>query len=111
MLGGVGVGGGGGGGGGEASVASDPGPSHSMFPIENYEVVYGRWEDDIIWDCDAVERIPSPTLPRVDPNDSNFIIGIPEEPPPTFAGDKDSRKVQSAHRIVEALCVCIYNIV
>ncbi|XP_033107931.1 transcription initiation factor TFIID subunit 1-like, partial [Anneissia japonica] len=23
---------------------------HSIFPIENENLIYGRWEDDIIWD-------------------------------------------------------------
>ena len=23
---------------------------HSIFPVENEELVYGRWEDEVIWD-------------------------------------------------------------
>ena len=96
----------GGGMGGGAGVAGDPAPTNPMFPVDNYELTYGRWEDNIIWDCDAVDHIPSPTLPRVDPNDSNFIIGIPEEPPPTFTGDKDGRKVHIFYLCCIEVCAC-----
>lgn len=26
----------------------------SIFPIDNYELIYGRWEDDIIWDAQVI---------------------------------------------------------
>ena len=65
----------------------------SLFPIDNYDLIHGQWEDDIIFDSEAVQHIPRPTLARIDPNDPNFIIGIPEEPPPTLPSDKDARKV------------------
>lgn len=70
--------------------------SHSsMFPIENYELVYSRWEDNVIWDSEKVTSIPAPSLPRIDPNDPNFILGLPEEPhqQPT-SSDKEARKVK-----------------
>lgn len=66
--------------------------STSLFPIDNYELIYNRWEDSIILDSEAVQHIPQPTLAQIDPNDPNFIIGIPEEPP-AAPGDKDARKV------------------
>ena len=69
-------------------------PRQSMFGVDNYEPVYGRWEDKIIWDTEAMVEIPSPTLPHIDPNDSNFIISIPEEPAPVSVSDKESRKVR-----------------
>jgi len=69
-------------------------PRQSMFGVDNYELVYGCWEDKIIWDAEAMTEIPSPTLPHIDPNDSNFIIGIPEEPAPVTVSDKDNRKVR-----------------
>ena len=65
--------------------------THSMFPIENYDLIYKRWEDDIIYDSDAVEHLPHPSLPQIDPNDPNFILGIPEEPPPTAPIDKEKK--------------------
>ncbi len=67
----------------------------SLFPIDNFQLTHCRWEDQVIMDAEAMESIPSPSVPLIDPNDSNFIIGVPEEPPPSSAGDKDSRKVRS----------------
>lgn len=64
----------------------------SLFPIENYDLIYNRWEDDIIYD-DTVLKVPQPSVAQIDPNDPNFIIGIPVEPPPTSLGEKDGRKV------------------
>lgn len=26
---------------------------YSIFPIENQELIYGNWEDDIIWDAEV----------------------------------------------------------
>lgn len=77
-------------------LSGDPTPHKSLFPIDNYQLVYECWEDKVIWDSQAVRQIPAPTLPQIDPNDPNFIIGLPEEAPPTphtMPGDKDSRKV------------------
>ena len=70
-------------------------PQKSLFPIENYELVYGQWENDVIWDSEAVDHIPMPSLAQIDPNDPNFIIGLPEEAavaPQSMPGD-NSRKV------------------
>ncbi|XP_066926449.1 transcription initiation factor TFIID subunit 1-like isoform X2 [Clytia hemisphaerica] len=52
---------------------------YSIFPIENKELIYGRWEDKIIWDTDAVDSIPSPQEFRLDPNDENLILSVPED--------------------------------
>ena len=79
--------------GSSSTTPTDEEPRQSMFPVDNYELVYGRWEDRIIWDTEAMTSIPSPTLPRIDPNDSNFIIGVPEEPAPAINTEKDTRKV------------------
>lgn len=69
----------------------------SLFPIDNYELAYHRWEDDVILDSEAMDHIPRPSLAQIDPNDGNFVIGIPEEPPPPppapLPGYKDTRKV------------------
>ena len=79
-----------------AVLGGEQSPQKSLFPIENYQLVYERWEDDVIWNSQAVEQIPTPSLAQIDPNDPNFIIGIPEESPVvahSMPGDKDSRKV------------------
>ncbi|XP_012989930.1 transcription initiation factor TFIID subunit 1 isoform X2 [Esox lucius] len=51
----------------------------SIFPIDNEELVYGRWEDNIIWDDQAMDRILSPPVLTLDPNDENIILEIPDE--------------------------------
>lgn len=56
----------------------------SIFPIENEELVYGRWEDEVIWDADApMEKIPRPKMLTLDPNDENIILGIPDDIDPS----------------------------
>jgi hypothetical protein len=75
------------------TAAEDAGLQTSLFPIDNYDLIYRRWEDDIIFEDNSVLKVPQPLVPQLDPNDPNFIIGIPEEPPPTQSGDKDGRKV------------------
>lgn len=52
---------------------------YSLFPIENKELLYGRWEDKIIWDTDAVDNVPTPQEFKLDPNDENLILSIPED--------------------------------
>ncbi|XP_035205757.1 transcription initiation factor TFIID subunit 1-like isoform X1 [Stegodyphus dumicola] len=54
----------------------------SIFPVENEELVYGHWEDDVIWDSEAMEKIPEPKVLTLDPNDENIILSIPDDPDP-----------------------------
>lgn len=37
--------------------------------------MYGRWEDNIIWDDQAMDRMLSPPVLTLDPNDENIILG------------------------------------
>ena len=30
---------------------------HSIFPVENEELVYGRWEDEVIWDHEKMPKV------------------------------------------------------
>uniref|UniRef100_K1PWR6 Transcription initiation factor TFIID subunit 1 n=1 Tax=Magallana gigas TaxID=29159 RepID=K1PWR6_MAGGI len=55
---------------------------YSIFPIENQDLLYKRWEDDIIWDAENMEKIPSPPVLTLDPNDDNIILEIPEDKDP-----------------------------
>lgn len=71
----------------------------SIFPAQNFELVYKQWEDDIIYDSDAVDHLPRPSLPLIDPNDPNYILGIPEEPPPSLTADKDKKVLSSQTQI------------
>ena len=55
---------------------------YSIFPVENEDLVYSRWEDNIIWDPDNMKNIPEPPILTLDPNDENIILGIPEDVDP-----------------------------
>ncbi|XP_060231493.1 transcription initiation factor TFIID subunit 1-like [Meriones unguiculatus] len=57
----------------------DDKPWYSIFPIDNEDLVYGRWEDNIIWDAQAMPRILEPPVLTLDPNDENLILEIPDE--------------------------------
>ncbi|XP_048838962.1 transcription initiation factor TFIID subunit 1 isoform X2 [Brienomyrus brachyistius] len=57
----------------------DDAPWFSIFPIDNEELVYGRWEDNIIWDDQAMDYLLSPPVLTLDPNDENIILEIPDE--------------------------------
>lgn len=48
----------------------------SIFPIDNEELVYGRWEDNIIWDDQEMDHFLTPPILTLDPNDENIILGI-----------------------------------
>uniref|UniRef100_A0A8C5D3V4 Transcription initiation factor TFIID subunit n=1 Tax=Gadus morhua TaxID=8049 RepID=A0A8C5D3V4_GADMO len=54
-------------------------PWFSIFPIDNEELVYGRWEDNIIWDDQAMPRLLAPPVLTLNPNDENIILEIPDE--------------------------------
>uniref|UniRef100_A0A4W6FVX4 Transcription initiation factor TFIID subunit n=1 Tax=Lates calcarifer TaxID=8187 RepID=A0A4W6FVX4_LATCA len=54
-------------------------PWFSIFPIDNEELVYGRWEDNIIWDDQEMDHLLIPPVLTLDPNDENIILEIPDE--------------------------------
>ncbi|XP_055631687.1 transcription initiation factor TFIID subunit 1 isoform X2 [Toxorhynchites rutilus septentrionalis] len=56
---------------------------YSLFPVENEELVYSKWEDEVIWDAEAVTKIPKPKVLTLDPNDENIILGIPDDIDPS----------------------------
>lgn len=56
---------------------------YSIFPVENEELVYSKWEDEVIWDAEAMTRIPKPKVLTLDPNDENIILGIPDDIDPS----------------------------
>lgn len=55
---------------------------YSIFPVENEELVYGQWEDEVIWDPESMNNIPKPKILTLDPNDENIILGIPNDVDP-----------------------------
>ncbi|KAL4230237.1 Transcription initiation factor TFIID subunit 1 [Mactra antiquata] len=66
----------------------------SIFPIENQELIYGNWEDNIIWDAENMDHIPSPKILTIDPNDDNIILDIPEDKDPS-APETPAKKEKS----------------
>ncbi|KPJ18499.1 Transcription initiation factor TFIID subunit 1 [Papilio machaon] len=56
---------------------------YSIFPVENEELVYGTWEDEVIWDAENMPAIPKPKILTLDPNDENIILGIPDDVDPS----------------------------
>lgn len=55
---------------------------YSIFPVENEDLVYGAWENDVIWSSDDLPKNIQPSrLLTLDPNDDNIIFEIPEDVP------------------------------
>lgn len=42
----------------EIEIPLEPTATHSIFPLENHELSNSRWEDDIIWNSEAMNKIP-----------------------------------------------------
>ncbi|XP_063240070.1 transcription initiation factor TFIID subunit 1 isoform X2 [Bacillus rossius redtenbacheri] len=55
---------------------------YSIFPVENEELVYGSWEDEVIWDCENMSHMPKPKILTLDPNDENIVLGVPDDVDP-----------------------------
>ncbi|UJR26734.1 hypothetical protein I4U23_008049 [Adineta vaga] len=53
---------------------------YSIFPIDNYDLMYGDWEKDIIIDPENMERIREPSELILDENDDHLIFEIPTDP-------------------------------
>lgn len=65
---------------------------YSIFPVENEELVYGCWEDEVIWDAQAMVKKPEPQILTLDPNDENIILGVPDDPDPNSAANMEPVK-------------------
>ncbi|XP_071504650.1 transcription initiation factor TFIID subunit 1-like [Diadema antillarum] len=76
---------------------------YSIFPADNEELVYKRWEDDIIWDHEAMDKIPAPPVLRLDPNDENIILRIPEDmdPDKMAASGKEKKEPRKSKIVME----------
>nr|XP_046912927.1 LOW QUALITY PROTEIN: transcription initiation factor TFIID subunit 1-like [Dermatophagoides farinae] len=64
----------------------------SIFPIENEDLVYGLWEDSVIWDSEAMDRIPEPPLLVLDRNDENIILEVPNDEDPNESNKNQPTK-------------------
>lgn len=53
-----------------------------IFSVENEELVYGTWEEEVIWDTEVISSIPKPKILTVDPNDENIILGVLDDVDP-----------------------------
>ena len=55
----------------------------------------------------AVDHVPKPSVVRFDPNDPNFILGIPEEPASATSTEvaKDGKKVSYTCTYTWSTCV------
>ncbi|XP_071041821.1 transcription initiation factor TFIID subunit 1 isoform X2 [Parasteatoda tepidariorum] len=65
---------------------------YSIFPVENEDLVYAQWENDVIWDSEAMEKIPEPKILTLDPNDENIILAIPDDPDPNSLASNEPVK-------------------
>lgn len=75
---------------------------NSIFPVENEELAYGRWEDEVIWDHENMPVKLEPRMVSMDPNDDNIILGIPEDiDPSTLPSDEPVRKVKIIQKHVK----------
>ncbi|CAG2164848.1 unnamed protein product [Oppiella nova] len=63
---------------------------YSIFPVENEELVYGCWEDEVIWDPEAIDKVPEPRILTLDPNDENIVLDIPDDIDPNAEHTKSS---------------------
>lgn len=68
---------------GAASADGEDNTWYSIFPVENEELVYGTWEEEVIWDAENMPKIPKPKILTLDPNDENIILGIPDDVDPS----------------------------
>ncbi|XP_017772378.1 PREDICTED: transcription initiation factor TFIID subunit 1 isoform X3 [Nicrophorus vespilloides] len=72
---------------------------YSIFPVENEDLVYGVWENDVIWDSENMKSVPKPSILTLDPNDENIILGVPDDIDPSkqIAGQATPVKVKIPH--------------
>jgi len=56
---------------------------YSVMPVESSELLYERWEDDIILDTQNMIKIPKPPDCAIDPYDENVVFEIPDDNEPS----------------------------
>ncbi|XP_057320639.1 transcription initiation factor TFIID subunit 1-like [Microplitis mediator] len=67
----------------------------SLFPVENDDLVYGLWENEVIWDAENMKEIPKPKILTLDLNDDNIILEIPEDVNPIKKQTETQRKAKN----------------
>ncbi|TKR76013.1 hypothetical protein L596_017223 [Steinernema carpocapsae] len=66
---------------GENNEAVNPRSGLSIFPLDNFDLLQTRWEDDIIFDSNDVDKLPPPRILTLDYTDEPNIFGVPEDKP------------------------------
>lgn len=79
---------------------------YSIFPVENEELVNGCWEDEVIWDAQAMVKKPEPQILTLDPNDENIILGVPDDPDPNSLANAEPVKEKK----VDVICLFLKNL-
>ena len=75
---------------------------YSIFPVDNEELVYGRWEDEVIWDTEKMPKKLQPKIVSLDPNDENIVISIPDDiDPSTLPNEEPTRKIKIVKKHVK----------
>ena len=70
--------------------------------MENEELVYGKWEDEVIWDTENMPKKLEPRIVSLDPNDENVIIAIPDDlDPSTLPNEEPTRKIKIIQKHVK----------
>lgn len=65
----------------------------SLLPVENEELVYAKWEDNVIWDPEIQKAVTEPKILTLDPNDENIILGIPDDIDPNATRTKETQPI------------------
>lgn len=68
---------------------------YSIFPVENEELLYSKWEEDVIWDAKEMTKIPCPPVLTFDPDDDGLApLEIPEDDtsPATEPLEEDNKR-------------------
>ncbi|CAL8140508.1 unnamed protein product [Orchesella dallaii] len=51
-----------------------------FLSFENFELVYGKWEDEVIWDAEEErQKNKKPRIMTLNPNDENIILEMPAD--------------------------------
>ena len=51
----------------------------STLPVINGDLISSCWEDEVIWDHEAMNKLPQPRIVPLDPNDDNVVINFDDD--------------------------------
>ncbi|XP_065190693.1 LOW QUALITY PROTEIN: transcription initiation factor TFIID subunit 1-like [Sycon ciliatum] len=73
-------------------------PWYSIFPVENDNLLADDWSRQVIWDTEAIPDPIAPMVLKLNSNDENLVLGLPEDSAAmedlaaTSTGKKESKK-------------------